>query len=161
MVKTSYIRQLSLQFAASSRHWIVYEGVLVLDMTIFDGWHCEYDSLWHCIHWVKIFKRKMTISHEVEWSWSRLKMFRDHNNIIEKGASVRFERGGYISFANAWFICLTNNSCKMQQIVISREPKLQWRSQNMLWAWEDIEDNDTSLVFELQWRIGFIYVGRV
>jgi len=47
-----------------------------------------------CILLVKILKQKMTISHEVEWSRRRLKMFRDHNNIIEKDGSVRFERGG-------------------------------------------------------------------
>ena len=75
-----------------------------------------------------------------------------------KGCECTIWAGGSISFANAWFICLTNNSCKMQQIVISREPTVQWRSQNMLWAWEDIEDNDTSLVFELQWRIDFVAV---
>ena len=66
MLKRSHISQLSLQFAAFSRHWIVYEGVLVLYMTIFEGWHCEYDRLWYGILLVKILKQKMTISHEVE-----------------------------------------------------------------------------------------------
>ena len=93
MTNWSYISQLSLQFATSLCHWIVNEGVLALDTTIFDGWHCEYDYLWYGILRVKILKRKMTISHEVEWSTSSLKMFRDHNNIVEKDASVRFERG--------------------------------------------------------------------
>ena len=93
MLKRSHISQLSLQFTASSCHWIVYEGVLALDTTIFDGWHCKYDRLWYCILWVKILKWKMTISHKVEWSRRRLKMFRDHTNIVEKDASVRFEHG--------------------------------------------------------------------
>ena len=93
MTKWSYFSQFSLQFTASLCHWIVYEGVLALDTTIFDGWHCEYDHLWYGILRVKILKWKMTISHEVEWSRSSLKMFRDHNNILEKDASVRFERG--------------------------------------------------------------------
>ena len=92
-VKASHTSQLSLQFTASSCHWIVYEGVLALDTTIFDGWHCEYDHLWYGILRVKILKWKMTISHKVEWSRSSLNMFRDHNNILEKDASVRFERG--------------------------------------------------------------------
>ena len=94
MVKTSYIRQLSLQFATSSRHWIVYEGVLAFDMTIFNAWHCEYDRRWYCIFWVKIARQKMTISHEVESPRRQLNMFRDYNNILEKDASVRFERWG-------------------------------------------------------------------
>ena len=93
MTKWSYFSQFSLQFTASLCHWIVYEGVLALDTTIFDGWHCEYDHLWYGILRVKILKWKMTISHEVEWSRSSLKMFRDHNNILEKDASVRSERG--------------------------------------------------------------------
>jgi len=71
----------------------VYEGVLVLDMTIFNGWHCKYDRLWYCLLRVKILKRKMTISREAEGPMMRLKMFRDHNNIVEKDASVRFELG--------------------------------------------------------------------
>ena len=91
--KWSYFSQFSLQFTASLRHWIVYEGVLALGTTIFDGWHCEYNHFWYGILRVKILKWKMTISHEVEWSRSSLKMFRDHNNILEKDASVRSERG--------------------------------------------------------------------
>ena len=93
MVKTSYIRQLSLQFATSLRHWIVYEGVLAFDMTIFNAWHCEYYRCWYCIFWVKIARQKMTISHEVESPRRQLNMFRDYNNILEKDASVKFERG--------------------------------------------------------------------
>ena len=68
----------------------------------FGNWHDNirwltlqiWPSLVYCILWVKILKWKMTISHEVEWSRRRLKMFRDHNNIAEKDASVRFERWG-------------------------------------------------------------------
>jgi len=35
----------------------------------------------------------MTISHEVESSRKHLNMFWDYNNILEKDASARFERG--------------------------------------------------------------------
>ena len=73
--ETSYIRQLSLQFDSPPRHWIVCEEVLVLDMTIFNGWHCEYIRLWYIPLWVKILEQKMTISHKVEGSSWRLKMF--------------------------------------------------------------------------------------
>jgi len=38
----------------------------------------------------------MTISREAESSMMRLKMFRDHNNILEKDASVWFELGGLV-----------------------------------------------------------------
>ena len=34
----------------------------------------------------------MTISHEVESPRRQLNMFRDYNNILEKDASVKFER---------------------------------------------------------------------
>jgi len=87
------------------------------------------------------------------FSWSRVihKQFKDVPRSQQhsgKGCECTIWARGSISFANAWFICLMNNSCKMQQIVISREPMVQWRSQNMPWAWEDIVDNDTSLWFE-------------
>ena len=94
MTKTSHISQSSLQFAASSRHWILYEGVLALDMTIFVGWHCEYDRLWYIPLWAKILKQKMTISRDLERSRTHLNMFWDHKNIIEKDGSVCFEWGG-------------------------------------------------------------------
>ena len=93
MAKRSHILQSSLQSTTPSCHLTVYEGVLVLYMTIFDDWHCEYDRPWCCLFWVKILKRKMTISHDAEWSRRSLKMFRDYNNILEKDANVRFERG--------------------------------------------------------------------
>ena len=54
--KRSHLTIIILQFTASSCHWIVYEGVLALDTTIFDGWHCEYDHLWYGILRVKILK---------------------------------------------------------------------------------------------------------
>ena len=92
-VKASHISQLSLQFTASSCHWIVYEGVLALDKTIFDGCHCVYGRLWCCILWVKFLKWKMTISHEVERSRRHANMFWDHNNILEKDGSIWFEWG--------------------------------------------------------------------
>ena len=92
-VKASHISQFSLQFTASSCHWIVYEGVLALDTTIFDGCHCEYGRLWYCILWVKFLKWKMTISHKVERSRRHANMFWDHNNIVEKDVNIWFERG--------------------------------------------------------------------
>ena len=92
-VKASHTSQLSLQFTASSCHWIVYGEVLLLYVTIFDDWHCEYDRPWCCKFLVKILKWKMTVSHEVECSRRHVNMFWDHNNILDKDTSVRFERG--------------------------------------------------------------------
>jgi len=88
----SHLTQSSLQSTTPPCRWIVYEEVLALDMTIFHN-HCQYDRLWYCILRVKILKRKMTISREAEGNMMRLKMLWDHNNIVEKDASVRFERG--------------------------------------------------------------------
>jgi len=48
----------SIQSTTPLCHWIVYEEVLVLYMTIFDDWHCEYDRPWYCILRVKIRIRK-------------------------------------------------------------------------------------------------------
>ena len=71
----------------------VYGEVLLLYVTIFDDWHCEYDRPWCCKFLVKILKWKMTVSHEVECSRRHVNMFWDHNNILDKDTSVRFERG--------------------------------------------------------------------
>ena len=93
LAKMELFQKTSIQSTTPLCHWIVYEEVLVLYMTIFDDWHCEYDRPWCCIFWVKISRWKMTISHEVESSRKHLNMFWDYNNILEKDESARFERG--------------------------------------------------------------------
>ena len=116
----------SIQSTTPLCHWIVNEEVLVLYMTIFNDWHCEYDRPWCCIFWVKISRWKMTISHEVEWSWSRLKMFRDHNNIVEKGASVRFERGDlFLSQTLDLFVRWTIHAkCNNSSLLLNSETRI-------------------------------------
>ena len=88
-----------------------------LHFTIFIAIHCILVSLdstrrsfgvWHdniqclalrirsslvCIFWVKISKRKMTISHKVQGSRKRSNMFWDYNNIVERDMSACFKRG--------------------------------------------------------------------
>ena len=81
-----------LQFTASLCHWIIYKGVLVLDTTIINGWHCKYDRLWYSTFWVEMLRWKMTISREAGGSRRRLNMRRDHNNMVEEDTSIWFER---------------------------------------------------------------------
>ena len=78
-----------------------------------------------------------------------------------KGCECMIWARGVISDANARFVCLTKNTQQLLRSIISRQPKLQWRSQNMPRACNDIVDNYSSLWFELQWRFVFIYVGRL
>jgi hypothetical protein len=48
--------QLSLQFTASLCHWIVYEEVLALDLTIINGWHCETIVFGVAHFWVEMLR---------------------------------------------------------------------------------------------------------
>ena len=92
MAETSHFVQISSQFTSTTCHWIVYEEVLALDTTIFDGLHCEYDRLWCSTFWVEMLRWKMTISRKVEWPRRRLNMLRDHSNMVEEDTSVWFEQ---------------------------------------------------------------------
>ena len=140
--------------------------------TIIIAIHCilvSLDSVWRSfgawhdnIRWLALRIRSSLVWHTSgenlemkndNFSRSRViqKQFKDvprPQQHSRKGCECTIWARGSISFANAWFICLTNNSCKMQQIVISREPRVQWRSQNMPRACNDLVEKGSSLWFE-------------
>ena len=80
---------------------------------------------------------------------------------IRKGCECMIWARWSSSVAIAWLVCSTKNTQQLLWSIISRQPKLQWRSQNMPRAWINIVDNYSSLWFELQWRFDFVNVGWV
>ena len=120
--------------------------------TIIIAIHCilvSLDSVWRSfgawhdnIRWLALRIRSSLVWHTSgenletkndNFSRSRViqKQFKDvprPQQHTRKGCKCQIWVRDVISVANAPFICSTDNSCKMQQIVISQQPKLQWRS---------------------------------
>jgi hypothetical protein len=56
MADTSHFVHFSSQFTSTTCHWIVYEEVLALDLTIINAWHCETIVFGVAHFWVEMLR---------------------------------------------------------------------------------------------------------
>ena len=144
MTKMDAFHNTTINHPASSCHWIMYEGVFPLDTTIFMVSIAISTVFGICVLG-EIFE---TQNDNFSWTRAFYEAFEDVSRPQQwctMGCKCQIWARCSISVANALFICSMDYLCILQQIIISRQRKLQWRSQNIPRAWQDIVENKSRL----------------